>query len=126
LQTLKNAGLKLGLATAADFSNADFTVDAIDIRKYFDCIVTSDIVKEGKPSPAVYLHAAQVLNVQPENCVVFEDTVSGIKAGAAAGMQVVGITTGMSVHEMQTLPVAKIISDYQSMTIEQISTLIPA
>lgn len=126
LQTLKNAGLKLGLATAADFSNADFTVDAIDIRKYFDCIVTSDIVKEGKPSPAVYLHAAEVLKVHPGNCVVFEDTISGIKAGAAAGMQVIGITTGMSVQEMQTLPVAKIISDYQSMTIEQISTLIPA
>jgi HAD superfamily hydrolase (TIGR01509 family) len=126
LETLKAAGLKIGLATAADFTNADFTVDAIDIRKYFDCIVTSDIVKEGKPSPAVYLHAAQMLNVQPKNCVVFEDTVSGIKAGAAAGMQVVGITTGMSVHEMQALPVAKIISDYQSINLEQITALIPA
>ncbi len=124
LDTLKVTGLKIGLATAADFTNADFTVDAIDIRKYFDCIVTSDIVKEGKPSPAVYLHAAKVLGVQPQKCVVFEDTVSGIRAGDAAGMKVVAITTGMSAEEMQTLPVAKIISDYQSITLEQITALI--
>lgn len=126
LESLKSAGLKIGLATAADFSNADFTVDAIDIRKYFDCIVTSDIVKEGKPSPAVYLHAAALLEVDPKHCVVFEDTVSGIKSGIAAGMKVVGITTGLSAKEMSALPVSKIINDYKSLTIDQITSLIPS
>jgi beta-phosphoglucomutase len=126
LESLKSAGLKIGLATAADFSNADFTVDAIDIRKYFDCIVTSDIVKEGKPSPAVYLHAATLLGVDPKHCVVFEDTVSGIMSGIAAGMKVVGITTGLSAEEMSALPVSKIIDDYKSLTIDQITSLIPS
>ncbi len=123
LQTLKAAGLKIGLATAADFTNADFTVDSIDIRKYFDTIVTSDTVQEGKPSPAVYLQAANALGVAPENCVVFEDTVSGIKAGHAAGMKVIGITTGLSEEEMKALAVSKIINDYRSLTIEQITSL---
>jgi len=126
LDALKAAGLKIGLATAADFTNADFTLDAIDIRKYFDCIITSDIVKEGKPSPAVYLYAAGALGVNPKNCVVFEDTISGIKSGIAAGMKVIGITTGMSAKEMQALAVSKIIDDYQSLTIDRITSLIPS
>ncbi|HSC53561.1 MAG TPA: HAD family phosphatase [Phnomibacter sp.] len=124
LETLKAAGLKIGLATAADFTNADFTLDAIDIRKYFDCIVTSDTIKEGKPSPAVYVHAAELLGVSPANCIVFEDTVSGIQAGAAAGMKVVGITTGMKAEQMQALPVSFIIDDYHSIALHHLTDII--
>jgi beta-phosphoglucomutase family hydrolase len=123
LEALKKAGLKIGLGTAADFTNADFTVDAIDIRKYFDVIVTSDIVKEGKPSPAVYLKVAEMLQVNPAGCVVFEDTLSGIQAGLSAGMKVIGITTGLSKEEMQVLPVSAVIDNYQSLSLHDITSL---
>ena len=123
LEALKKAGLKIGLGTAADFTNADFTVDAIDIRKYFDVIVTSDIVKEGKPSPAVYLKVAEMLQVNPAGCVVFEDTLSGIQAGLSAGMKVIGITTGLSKEEMQVLPVSAVIDHYQSLSLHHITSL---
>jgi beta-phosphoglucomutase family hydrolase len=123
LETIKNAGLKIGLGTAADFTNADFTVDAIDIRKYFDVIVTSDTVKEGKPSPAVYLKVAEMLQVNPANCLVFEDTVSGIQAGLAAGMKVIGITTGMTADEMKSLPLSRIIDDYHTLSLDHITSL---
>ena len=123
LDTLKQSGLKIGLGTAADMTNADFTLDAIHIRSYFDAIVTSDIVKEGKPSPAIFLKAAELLQVEPAHCLVFEDTRSGIQAARAAGMQVIGITTGMSAEEMQQLPVANIIEDYRSLAIHHITSL---
>lgn len=123
LEALKKAGLKIGLGTAADFTNADFTVDAIDIRKYFDVIVTSDIVKEGKPSPAVYLKVAEMLQVNPAGCVVFEDTLSGIRSGLSAGMKVIGITTGLSREEMQVLPVSAVIDNYQSLSLHHITSL---
>ncbi|QGW29184.1 HAD family hydrolase [Phnomibacter ginsenosidimutans] len=123
LEQLKATGLKVGLATAADFSNADFTVDAIHIRHYFDCIVTSDIVKEGKPSPAVYLYAAQQLQVNPANCLVFEDTASGIQAATAAGMKVIGVATSLSEEAMQQLPVQKVIKDYCSLATHHITSL---
>lgn len=123
LNSLQKAGLKIGLGTAADFTNADFTVDAIDIRKYFEVIVTSDIVKEGKPSPAVYLKVAEILQVNPNNCLVFEDTISGIQAGLAAGMKVIGITTGLSAAEMKILPVAGVIDDYNSLSLDFITSL---
>jgi beta-phosphoglucomutase family hydrolase len=123
LQALRQAGLKIGLGTAADFTNADFTVDAIDIRRYFDTIVTSDMVKEGKPSPAVYLKVAENLGVDSADCLVFEDTVTGIQAGLNAGMKVIGITTGLSEAALKELPVAKVIDDYRLLTIEQITSL---
>ncbi|MCU0334815.1 MAG: HAD family phosphatase [Chitinophagaceae bacterium] len=123
LQQLQTAKLKIGLGTAADWTNADFTVDAIQIRSFFDAIVTSDTVKEGKPSPAVYQEVARQLQVEPANCVVFEDTVSGIQAGLAAGMKVIGITTGMDARAMQSLPVSMVIADYEHLTIDQLTQL---
>jgi HAD superfamily hydrolase (TIGR01509 family) len=117
LNTLQQAALKIGLGTAADNSNTNFTLDAIKIRDYFDAVVTSNLVPEGKPSPAVYLKVAELLQVQPAQCLVFEDTVSGVQAAVAAGMQVVGVTTGISAADMQQLPVVATISDYEQLTL---------
>lgn len=123
LEALKLTGLKIGLGTAADFTNADFTVDALNIRHFFDTIVTSDIVKEGKPSPAVYLKVASKLGVNPANCLVFEDTTSGIQSALAAGMKVIGITTGLSADEINKLPVSMVIDNYVGMTLEKLRSL---
>lgn len=117
LNTLQQAGLKIGLGTAADNSNTDFILDAIGIRDYFDAVVTSNVVPEGKPSPAVYLKVAKQLQVPPHQCLVFEDTSSGIQAAVAAGMQVVGVTTGITDAEMRQLPVVDTIADYQQLTL---------
>jgi beta-phosphoglucomutase family hydrolase len=123
LQQLRYAGLKIGLGTAADSTNADFTVDAIGVRHFFNAIVTSDTIREGKPSPAVYLEVARLLQVAPANCVVFEDTVSGIQAAIAAGMKAIGITTGIAADVMKQLPVSMVIADYQHLTIDQLYQL---
>ena len=49
-----------------------------------------------KPFPDVYLNAAKLLHVAPENCVVFEDSLTGVTAARAAGMRVVGVLTTLS------------------------------
>lgn len=123
LEALQSAGLKIGLGTAADITNADFTVDAINIRHYFDTIVTSDIVKEGKPSPAVYLKVAENLGVEPANCLVFEDTTSGIQSALSAGMKVIGITTGLTAAEINKQSVSMVIDDYVGITLEKLRSL---
>ncbi|WP_454780481.1 HAD family hydrolase [Legionella sp. WA2022007384] len=63
------------------------------LQAYFDAIVTTEDVQSGKPSPEGYLLAATRLNVIPGRCLVIEDTLHGIKAAKAAGMQVIGLTT---------------------------------
>jgi beta-phosphoglucomutase family hydrolase len=123
LQQIKAAGLKIGLATAADNTNVDFTLDALGIRHFFDAIVSSDMVKEGKPSPAVYLQTAQLLSVMPAKCLVFEDTASGVEAAIAAGMKVVGITTGLSQAQMMQLGVVAAFANFNGLKVSELSKI---
>ena len=123
LQQIKAAGLKIGLATAADNTNVDFTLDALGIRHFFDAIVSSDMVKEGKPSPAVYLQTAQLLSVMPAKCLVFEDTASGVEAAIAAGMKVVGITTGLSQAQMMQLGVVAAFANFDGLKVSELSKI---
>jgi len=123
LELLKQYPLKIGLGTAADYSNADFTIDTLELRHYFDIIVTSDLVPEGKPSPAVYLYAAEKLGVNPTNCLVFEDTFSGAEAGMAAGMKVGVITTMHDYNEWAKKGVDLILNDYEDANLDYIVKL---
>lgn len=112
LKLLRQEGIKIGLGTAADFTNTDFTLDNLGFRHFFDTIVTSDIVPEGKPNPAVYLYAAKMLQADPAGCLVFEDTFSGVAAARAAGMKVIAVTTMHAPHEWHDKGVDGIISGY--------------
>ncbi len=71
------------------------------LQTYFNTIVTSEDVKQGKPSAEGYLLAAERLNVLPEHCLVVEDTPHGVEAGKAAGMHVVALLTSYSKQKLQ-------------------------
>lgn len=62
-------------------------------RSLFDAILTSEDFVRSKPNPDCYLKAAQMLDVQTDECVVFEDSYNGLRSGRAAGMVVVGLST---------------------------------
>lgn len=64
------------------------------IDYFFGCIFGADMVEHGKPAPDVYLAAAQKLGVDPQKCLVIEDSPTGVKAAKAAGMSVLGFTGG--------------------------------
>jgi HAD superfamily hydrolase (TIGR01509 family) len=123
LQELKAAGIKIGLGTAADFTNTDFTIDALQIRHYFDVLVTSDLVHEGKPSPAVYNYAADRLGVSRTACLVFEDTFSGVEAAKAASMKVIAITTTHPREVWMSRPVEMAIDDYTQLQVSALKAL---
>ena len=63
----------------------------VGIFDYFNVIVSSDDVREGKPAPDVYLETARQLEVEPLKCLVFEDAVNGVVSARAAGMRVFGV-----------------------------------
>jgi len=84
-------GLKIGLATNSPSQLIPVILDALGVRHYFDAITSSQQVAKGKPWPDVYLKTAQKLNILPNECMVFEDSVSGLKAALAANMQTVVI-----------------------------------
>lgn len=92
LQTLKEAGLKLGLVTGSTADNVREVLSE-DMLAQFDVIVTADDVQEGKPNPEPFLKAAGSLEVEPEHCLVIENAPLGIRAARAAGMWVIALTT---------------------------------
>ncbi len=89
----KRNGLKIALATSAGQGNIDFTIDGLGIRHKFDAIIGGHQVENGKPDPEIYLKAAAMIGLAPQECVVIEDSIQGMEAGYAAGAKVIGITT---------------------------------
>jgi beta-phosphoglucomutase family hydrolase len=89
----KSAGIVLAVATSAPIENIVFTLDGLNIRRYFDAVVGAADVKRGKPEPDVFLKAAEACGTAPENCVVFEDAPLGVEAARRAGMPAVALTT---------------------------------
>jgi sugar-phosphatase len=78
-------------------------------------IVPVDEIRNGKPDPEGFLHAAERLGVAPQECLAFEDTRPGIEAGLNAGMQVVGLLTTMSAEQLRHRP---LIRDFRDVTFQ--------
>lgn len=93
LSSLKINSIKMAVATSAPSTNLDFMLDNIDIAKFFDVLVDSSHVTNGKPNPEVYLKTAGLLDVKPKHCIVFEDSLSGVQAALNAEMKVIALTT---------------------------------
>lgn len=91
LNHLRKCSIKTGIATSNSRALADAFLEANELTQYIDCIVTSCEVCAGKPAPDVYLRAAELLDVSPLNCLVFEDIPMGILAGKNAGMKVCAV-----------------------------------
>jgi beta-phosphoglucomutase len=121
LTELKNAGVKMAIASSATVADIDFILNKIPIRDDFKSIIDGSQVSKGKPNPQIFLKAAESLNANPEDCVVFEDSIAGIKAGNAAGMKVIGITTGHPAAALQ--PSSLVIDDYSTLTVQQLAAL---
>ena len=91
LDWLRAQGLRIGLATSAESSLALPFLERHSLRDSFDQLTTGEEVKNGKPSPDIYLLAAQKLQAAPENCLVVEDSLAGVQAGKSAQMRVAAI-----------------------------------
>ena len=89
----RHAAGPVALATNAEPTNVDFILDRSGLRAYFRAVVDGHQVRHAKPHPEIYLRAAQLLSVAPGNCIVFEDSFSGVAAAWAAGARIVGLRT---------------------------------
>jgi beta-phosphoglucomutase len=91
---LANYGnLALAVATNAEAANVDFVLDSAGIGNLFRIVVNGHQVTNPKPHPEIYLRVAEALGFPPANCLVFEDSYTGVEAGLAAGMRVIGVGT---------------------------------
>jgi len=91
LQKLRECEIRLGLATSSVSASARPFLDRHDLTRLFEAVVTGDEVEHGKPAPDIYLRAAEMLGAKANNCLVVEDSLSGIAAARAAKMRVAAI-----------------------------------
>ncbi len=91
LRELRSKGIKTALVTMSMRRMAQQVADQIPFHA-FDVVVAGDDVTHGKPHPEPYLKACQLLGVSPEDCVAFEDSVTGLMSAEAAGTKAVGVT----------------------------------
>ena len=85
--------LAMGVGSNAEPENVALVLDETGLRRYFRAVVDGHQVRHPKPHPEVYLRVAELLETDPAECVVFEDSHSGAAAAVAAGMRVIGIST---------------------------------
>lgn len=87
--TLRNKGVKIALGSAS--KNAKLILDRLGITELFDALVDGNMVSNAKPDPQVFTLGAELLKVENEACIVFEDAVAGLQAAHNANMKCVGV-----------------------------------
>ncbi len=107
------------IALGSASKNAKTILEKVNLLEKFDAIVDGNDVTKGKPNPEVFLSASRLLNIKPENCIVFEDAVAGIQAANAANMISIGIGEQDVLHEADY-----VFNDFTEISIEFIDELI--
>jgi len=91
LNELREMKLRLAVATSSVSASARPFLDRHQLTQFFDVIITGDEIERGKPEPDIYLRTAEKLGVAADECLVIEDSLSGIAAAKAAHMRVAAI-----------------------------------
>jgi beta-phosphoglucomutase family hydrolase len=108
IRSLKQYGLKSAIASSAPPENIEIIIEGLGIKDYFQAIAWGTEVPEGKPSPQIFLLAAEKLGVKPGSCVVIEDAIAGVAAARQAGMKCVAVTNS---HPRSRLKGADLVVD---------------
>jgi HAD superfamily hydrolase (TIGR01509 family) len=100
LQALKARGLTISIGSNSPKKRVELAVELVGIANYFDRIVSYEDVTNGKPAPDIFLRAAQLAGVEIDECLVVEDSLTGVTAAVAARIRTIGFT-GTHAHPAQ-------------------------
>jgi len=89
LEYLQSRGIPCAVGSSTNHVEVEKRLEQNGLRDYFDVVVGGDYVENAKPAPDIFLKCAEYLGVDPRNCLVIEDSVNGLRAAKAAGMQAV-------------------------------------
>ena len=103
LLTLKKLNIKIALATSNCTQLLEITLKSNGIFELFDIISTTDEVSHGKDFPDIYLLSAKKLNVNPNECIVFEDILKAVNGAKLADMHVVGVKDNFSENQSKEI-----------------------
>lgn len=113
LQLLKESGVKIALGSAS--KNAPMILERLNLLPWFDAIIDGNSVSKAKPDPEVFLNGAKALQVDPADCIVFEDAQAGVEAAIRGGMHVVGIGDTETLNQADL-----VIAGFEGLTLKEL------
>ncbi|MFP8489509.1 HAD family hydrolase [Gracilimonas sp. Q87] len=122
LNALKEYEIKLVVATSAPADNAVHILEGLNITDCFDQVLNSSHVTKSKPDPEPYLKAGKAVSADLKNCIVFEDSISGVQSGLNAGAKVVGVATTHTHNELSNCHL--VIDDFEELEVDEIEKLL--
>lgn len=108
---LKDNNYKIAVASSSDLHHINNNLEKTGVKKYIDVIASGEEVKNGKPAPDVFLLAAERLGVDAKECIVLEDSLSGMKAGYSAGAKAIMIPDSVEPDEYTKKIAYKVLDD---------------
>lgn len=113
IRTLRQHAIPTALVTSAEPAKVATVLEALGLCGQFAAEVTRQDIRRGKPDPEGYLLGAARLGVDPEECLVFEDAISGIKAATAAGTCCIGVGSLQREAALRTAGATMVIPDFR-------------
>jgi len=121
LDILKKNNITMAVASSAPPENVQFALEKTGTKKYFNIVLDETSFNKGKPDPEIYLKTVSLLNFSPEKCIVFEDSIAGVKAARKAGCKVIGVTTTHTKEEF--IGTDLVIDDFRDLGLWQLVKL---
>lgn len=119
----KANGVKCYIGSAGPRVNLELIWQGAELDDKIDGYICGDDVVNFKPHPEIFLKCCERMGLQPEECIVFEDALSGIKAGFAAGCNVIALSTTAKPEDLAVEGLKYIVPNFEGMTIESLSKL---
>ena len=124
IATLHHHGVKTAVVTSSNIPKMESVYRyQTGFCSLFDAILTSEDFERSKPDPDCYIKAAQRLETEKDECIVFEDSFNGLKSGRAAGMTVIGLATTNTVEAIKPLSDLQL-KNYDGLTFERLEALL--
>ena len=122
LANLKAHGYSLSVASSSPKNIINLVLEKLGFNQYFDFLVSSEDVKEGKPSPDIFLEVAQRYHIPAHEFIVVEDSSNGVKGAKAAGMKCIGYKSINSGNQDLSLA-DMVVEDFSKLTVQDIELL---
>jgi beta-phosphoglucomutase len=116
IKELRKANIRVAIGSAS--KNTPLILKRVGIFELFDAVADGNIVSKAKPDPDVFIKAAEMVNVKPGKCVVFEDAVAGVQAALNAGMMCIGVGSPKILTKAHY-----VVSGLKEMNIERLITI---
>lgn len=121
LTNLKRKNILLAIASCSRKSYVNKILKKVKLRNFFYYILTAENISKSKPDSEIYQKMALLIEVDPQDCLVFEDSLSGIKSAQRAGMKVVALTRTHKKAELLAIKPIKIIDNFINFNLKDIT-----